>query len=194
MKRCNPTERDELLDVGVTDQDSPDANYLEWSYRYPHRVTAAGLMAESPFHPQLFSSLRYVQITDSRLPFEDRAFDVVHSSAVLEHVGGKRAQWRFLGELWRVCRRVLYVTTPNRWAPVEFHTGLPLLHWLPQKAWSACARRLGHEFYSRDENLRLLGTAGLERLAVKAGMPNACVSSVKLLGWASNLVLHSVRS
>ena len=27
--------------------------------------------------------------------------------------------------------RRVFVTTPNRWFPVELHTRLPLVHWLP---------------------------------------------------------------
>ncbi len=30
-------------------------------------------------------------------------------------------------------RKGLFVTTPNRWFPIEFHTVLPLVHWLPKR-------------------------------------------------------------
>ena len=36
-------------------------------------------------------------------------------------------------EAVRVGRRV-FLTTPNRWFPVEVHTRLPLVHWLPSAA------------------------------------------------------------
>jgi hypothetical protein len=39
-----------------------------------------------------------------------------------------------VAECARVARKGFCLTTPNRWFPVEFHTQLPLLHWLP-KAW-----------------------------------------------------------
>ena len=64
------------------------------------------------------------------LPFPDGAFDVVHSNAVIEHVGGRERQEAFVREALRVGRRV-FLTTPNRWFPIEVHTRLPLVHWLP---------------------------------------------------------------
>ncbi len=63
-------------------------------------------------------------------PSPDGAFDVVHSNAVIEHVGGPERQQAFVREALRVGRRV-FLTTPNRWFPVEVHTRLPLVHWLP---------------------------------------------------------------
>ena len=59
------------------------------------------------------------------------ALDVVFSNAVIEHVGGREEQRRFVAEALRVGRRA-FVTTPNRWFPIEVHTRLPLVHWLPE--------------------------------------------------------------
>jgi hypothetical protein len=36
-----------------------------------------------------------------------------------------------VAEALRVARRA-FVTTPNRWFPIEVHTLLPLVHWLPE--------------------------------------------------------------
>jgi len=44
---------------------------------------------------------------------------------------------------FRVCRRGVFLTTPNRWFPVEFHTVLPLVHWLPKPQFRALLRKLG---------------------------------------------------
>jgi hypothetical protein len=66
------------------------------------------------------------------------------SNAVVEHVGGEEAQRTFVGELCRVARRV-YVTTPNRWFPIDVHTLLPGVHWLPENPRNSILRRLGKE-------------------------------------------------
>lgn len=68
-----------------------------------------------------------------RLPFVDDSFDVVFSNAVVEHIGGPREARRFLDESRRVARLLVIHTTPNRWFPIETHTRLPLLHWLPRR-------------------------------------------------------------
>ena len=47
-------------------------------------------------------------------------------------------------------------TTPNRWFPVELHTFLPFLHWLPDARYRAVLRRLGHAYFADVANLNLL--------------------------------------
>jgi SAM-dependent methyltransferase len=74
--------------------------------------------------------IEYVQADGCALPFPDDSFDVCFSNAVIEHVGGIDRQRAFVAEAVRVSRRV-FLTTPNRWFPVELHTRLPLVHWLP---------------------------------------------------------------
>jgi SAM-dependent methyltransferase len=76
------------------------------------------------------------------LPFADGEFDVVFSNAVIEHVGGREQQRRFVSEALRVGRRV-FLTTPNRRFPIEVHTRLPLVHWLPERLTHAAYRALG---------------------------------------------------
>jgi SAM-dependent methyltransferase len=65
--------------------------------------------------------------------FADGEFDVVFSNAVIEHVGDRARQRRLVVEALRVGRRV-FLTTPNRRFPVEVHTRLPFVHWLPDSA------------------------------------------------------------
>ena len=80
------------------------------------------------------------------LPFADGSFDVVFSNAVIEHVGDIDRQRLFVAEALRVGRRV-FLTTPNRWFPIEVHTRLPLVHWLPERAagraYDLTGKRLG---------------------------------------------------
>jgi SAM-dependent methyltransferase len=78
-----------------------------------------------------FPQVRTVRADGRELPFADGEFDVAFSNAVVEHVaGGREGQRAFIRELCRVAKRV-FVTTPNRWFPLDPHTLLPLVHWLP---------------------------------------------------------------
>ena len=40
---------------------------------------------------------------------------------------------QLIAECSRVAKRMVFLTTPNRWFPIEVHTALPLIHWLPGK-------------------------------------------------------------
>jgi SAM-dependent methyltransferase len=64
-----------------------------------------------------------------RLPFDDDAFDLVHSSSVVEHLP-PASRSRFASEVMRVGRG-WWVQTPAFSFPVEPHALLPFAHWLP---------------------------------------------------------------
>ncbi|TDD98959.1 class I SAM-dependent methyltransferase [Jiangella asiatica] len=80
------------------------------------------------------------------LPFHDASFDYVVSNAVIEHLGGYDGARRLLMESQRVARRGWAHTTPNRRFPIELHTGVPILHWLPEKARVRAFAALGRQF------------------------------------------------
>ena len=165
METIRPTPETTVLDVGADelgfgeDAGCGTLNFFEEHYPWPERITALGLHPGERFRAR-YPAVTYVRGDALDLPFEDGAFDVVFSNAVIEHVGGREAQRRFVEETLRVARRA-FVTTPNRWFPVEVHTRLPLVHWLPDQ--------LAHPVYDlarkpwAKEN-HLLGVGDLQRL------------------------------
>ena len=123
-----------VVDVGVTDapfgSGSTD-NFFEALYPWPVRITAVGRTELDRFSAA-FPQIRAVRAVGRDLPFADAEFDLAFSNAVVEHVaGGREGQRQFVHELCRVSRRV-FVTTPNRHFPLEVHTLLPFVHWLPK--------------------------------------------------------------
>ncbi|HUA90002.1 MAG TPA: class I SAM-dependent methyltransferase [Steroidobacteraceae bacterium] len=184
-------EGDSVLDVGVTaDQSYEHSNYLEAWYPHKSRITAVGL-DDASFLEKRYPGVKYQRADGRNLPFADATFDFVHSSAVLEHVGSRASQARFLAELWRVCRKGIFVTTPNRWFPVEFHSVLPLIHWLPPRAFRGLLRAVGHDMLAREENLNLMSSGELLKLATVAGVANCRVRGARLAGITSNLLLSA---
>jgi Methyltransferase domain len=178
-----------LLDVGVTSDRSYDhSNYVEAWYPEKDRITAVGI-DDASFLEELHPGLTFVRANGCDLPFADASFDYVHSSAVLEHVGSAALQARFLRELWRVARVGIFVTTPNRWFPVEFHTVLPLIHWLPVGTYRRLLKALGHDMLAQEEHLNLLSAASLKAAAQAAGIEQVQIASVSLLGLPTNLLL-----
>jgi SAM-dependent methyltransferase len=123
----SPSDTDRILDVGVSDVVNDGANLLERLYPHSHNITAVGLGEGGAFQ-SAYPMVEFRQIVaGAPLPFADSAFDIVASNAVIEHVGSRVAQKAFVAELARVGRRV-FLTAPNRWFPVEHHTGAPLAH------------------------------------------------------------------
>ena len=55
----------------------------------------------------------------------------------------------------------VFLTTPNRWFPIEVHTRLPLVHWLPKGA-ADRAYDLAGRSWARENHL--LGSGELRRL------------------------------
>jgi Methyltransferase domain len=133
LELYRPGPETTVVDVGVTDAPfgaGSSDNFFEALYPWPERITAVGHTDLGRF-TAAFPAVRAVRADGRELPFEDGAFDIGFSNAVVEHVaGGREGQRRFVGELCRVGRQV-FVTTPNRWFPVDPHTLLPFAHWLP---------------------------------------------------------------
>jgi hypothetical protein len=187
-------EQDSLLDVGVTaDRSYSSSNYLEAWYPYKSSITAAGV-DDAAFLEELYPGLRFLKANGLTLPFKDLAFDVVHSSAVLEHVGSIENQMKLVQECCRVARKSVFLTTPNRWFPVEFHTVLPLFHWLPKSVFRTLMRISGRSFFAEESNLNLMDAHDLRSIARQIGDFNLTVSSVSLARWPSNLLLSGRRS
>jgi SAM-dependent methyltransferase len=136
LDELQPTAETTVLDVGADELGFGEGdgcatlNFLEELYPWPERITALGLQDGAGFRAR-YPHIRYVQGDACALPFADGEFDIVFSNAVIEHVGGRERQRLLVSEALRVGRRA-FVTTPNRRFPLEVHTRLPFVHWLPQ--------------------------------------------------------------
>jgi len=168
LELMRPDAATTVLDVGVDEVSLGEPggesgctthNVLEDTYPWPERITGLGLHDGRRFQER-YPRIAYVQGDACALPFADGAFDVVHSNAVIEHVGGRERQEAFVREALRVGRRV-FVTTPNRWFPIEVHTKLPLVHWLPE-ALSGRAYDLARVSWAKENHL--LGRSELRAL------------------------------
>ncbi len=189
VEEFRPTPSDKVLDIGVTsDRSYASSNYFEAMYPYKEQVTATGI-DDASYLEELYPGMTFMMADALELPFADRSFDYVHSSAVLEHVGSFDNQRRMIHECSRVARKGLFLTTPNRWFPIEFHTQLPLLHWLPKSVFRSVLNRLGQVELAKEENLNLMSPAELH--AATEGQANwrYRVKTARLLGMSSNLLL-----
>ena len=178
-----------VLDVGTNGSLTEARDYfLHYCYPYPERITAVGLEPSDAFH-KIFPRCEYVQLKRGEpLPFADQSFDLAFSNAVLEHVGSRARQQAFLLELVRVGKRA-FITTPNRWHPIEFHTATALIHYLPTTTYRRIYRALGFDFFSKEENLNLLDDSALWSLLPADVRSRTEIDAHRFLGIRSNLLL-----
>ena len=153
LEELRPMPGTTVLDVGADELGFGEGdgcgtlNFFEERYPWPERITALGLHDGGGFRSR-YPHIPYVQGDACALPFDDASFDIVFSNAVIEHVGGRERQRAFVSEAIRVGRRV-FITTPNRRFPVEIHTRLPFVHWLPDAlshpVYRATGKKIGPE-------------------------------------------------
>jgi hypothetical protein len=182
-----PTETCRVLDLGVTpDCSLPESNYFEQFYHYKHNITVASI-EEASILEQLYQGIKFVRIISNLLPFEENQFDILFCSAVLEHVGNRHFQEIFIQEALRVSKKFFF-TTPNRQFPLDFHTMLPVIHWLPQSVHQKILTKLGYDFWAKTENLNLLSPKSL--LSLFPPCQSIHLQKYRLLGLPSNLIVY----
>jgi SAM-dependent methyltransferase len=147
-----PGSDDSILDVGCGDGGGLAAHGADLAITGVDRV---------PRPDYATGRRRFVQADATALPFGDGTFDIAYSNSVIEHIVDPDDRRRFVSEVRRVgCR--YFVQTPNRWFPVEPHSLLPFIHWLPRK-WGRGLWRFGVSGDPFDQT-KLLGRAELARL------------------------------
>lgn len=167
MDTIKPQRYETILDVGASGNPAfVTSNYLEFSYPMLN-ITALGLEEETENWKIMYPSIKYIKGNALNLPFDTNSFDIVYSHAVIEHVGNFCNQVSMISECMRVARRAIWITTPNRWHPIEFHTIIPFIHWLPKKMHRALLKKIGYDYFSSENILNLLDTKELS-LATQA--------------------------
>ena len=163
-----------ILDVGFNDEEyfSDLENYLEKHYPHPENITALGIQEPKKFLER-YPQVKAVTYDGVNFPFSDKHFDICWSNAVLEHVGNFDRQVHFLKEVARVSKR-FFITTPNRMFPIEVHTKVPFVHYLPTRWRDRVYRFLGKE-WATGEYMHLLSKRQLKKALVAAGMGDAVI-------------------
>jgi hypothetical protein len=192
VEKIGGTEGKVFLDHGSTpDTERGDSNCF---IRFLHEAHAR-VYAASPEDVKKLERI-FPGITVENWPLEPtkmEKIDYLISSAVIEHVGSEEDQINFIANLFRFHAGVL-LTTPNRSHWLEFHTKLPLIHWLPRPLHRVILNILGQSDWARESHLRVISknelSSYIQEAARRRGM-RVLVDwySPKFLGMVSNLVV-----
>ena len=181
----------QVLEIGTTsDVDLADSNYFaRQARRCGYDVTVT-----SPEDCRAMAKrfgLHWIAFPDLERALVQRGgFDLVISSAVVEHLGpGDAPKREHLALLRRASRRYAAITTPNRGHWLEFHTRVPLLHWLPKEVHRLLLRALGLRAWADPSHLDLLTATQFGRL-LRQAFPTDRIHMTKLwfLGMPSHLM------
>lgn len=131
---------------------------------------------------------KYWIIADgTALPFKDKAFDIVYSNSVVEHLGSFKNQKLFASECVRVGINY-YIQTPNKWFPVEPHYIMLFIHWLPVEIQKRLIRNFSIRGLvtrpSQQECDEMVGSIRLlNKIEVQHLFPDATIWQERFLGW-----------
>lgn len=187
LDQLKPDKDTKILDVGFTDDDPyPGINFLERNYPYRQNIVALGI-EDAPTFTKNFPEVRVVLYDGNYFPFADKEFDIAWSNAVIEHVGGHDKQLLFLSELVRTSKSI-FITTPNRWFPIEVHTRLPLLHFLPKKYFDRVLPLLG-KGWAKGDYMNLLSVGDMKNMLKELNITNYTIKRNKKFFFTMDFVL-----
>jgi len=144
-KFIQPCENDKILDLG-----SEDGHYISSIIPYRKNVYIANISCEFLEEGREKYGFKSILLPEEGcIPVEDKSFDIVHCSSVIEHATVKKdsvynyktwkefravafeKQKQFSNEIRRIAKNY-FVQTPNKYFIIESHTWLPLTNFLPR--------------------------------------------------------------
>jgi len=187
QRLIQPTAATSILDVGFSDKEYlATENFLEKNYPYPEMITALGIDVPDEF-TQRYPKVKAIRYDGQIFPLADQSFDLCWSNAVLEHVGSQADQVIFIKEIKRVSRQA-FITTPNRCFPIEVHTRVPLLHFLPKPLFDGYLRLIGKK-WATGSYMNLLSLAKVKELLRLAKVQDYRIIKNKFLGFTLDFII-----
>lgn len=189
-KIININSLETILDIGATsDRENADSNFFLKNFLSCKKITTLS-NEDASWLEQEYPNIKFVSGDGRNMPFADNSFELVFSNAVIEHVGSEEQQEKFILESIRVSKKHIFFTTPNRWYPVEFHTLLPLIHFLPKKIHRKILKCIKYDFFALEENLNLLDMATIKKILKKNKIADYTAGTINFFGLPSNIYIY----
>lgn len=187
IEQFRPTANTKILDVGASEKEyQKNANILEKKYPYPENITVLGRDIYKEFSKR-YPRVKTVTYQSGVFPFVEKKFDICWCNAVIEHVGDKERQEKFLREIRRVAK-VAFITTPNKYFPIEVHTKIPLLHYLPKELFDKILIKIGMS-WATENYMHLLSLRDIKELMARADIRNYKIIKNKMFYYTVDFVI-----
>ena len=179
----------DVLDIGTTeDTNHKSSNFI---IKNLNSFKVYKSISNQKIISNFFKEILTKSITEdfSNMELERFKADLVISNATIEHVGNYKNQIKMCKNIINLSKKYFVIITPNRYHPLEFHTKLPFLHWLPRKFHRVILILLGYKVLSKEENLNLLSKNDLIKIMNEINHKNFNFKYLNFLFFRSNLIL-----
>ena len=188
-RQLDNIELTDALDIGSTDDNNfESSNFL---IKNINNIKHYKSLSNQVITDKFFSSSLIKSITDNLSVEEVDKFksDLVISNATIEHVGSLEDQIKMISNIIRLSKKIFIITTPNRFHPIDFHTKLPLIHWLPKWLHRKILIILRLNFFAKEDNLNLMSENDLRLILKDMNIKNYKFYYIRLFGFKSNFLV-----
>tara|TARA_Y100000591_G_C21805443_1_gene684553 strand:+ start:709 stop:1407 length:699 start_codon:yes stop_codon:yes gene_type:complete len=189
LSNNNYSKNKSVIDIGCTPSLEKEQNTFLHKVKDNLNVTCLSNQ-DCRILQKKYKNIKNIMIGDAKnTMLENNSFDIAHSNATIEHVGSFDEQVLFVKEMLRISKESIFIQTPNRFYPIDFHTILPFIHWFPKKIHRKILKYLKLDFYSEEKNLNLLTIKELKKICEILNISKYKILKYKLFFLTSNLIL-----
>ena len=178
----------DVLDIGTTiDKENESSNFIVKNLK---NINCFKCISDQEINSSFFEKKLKKSITQdfSEKEIKEFASDLVISNATIEHVGNSLQQKKMVSNIVNLSKKLFIIITPNRFHPVDFHTKIPFIHWLPKSIHRKILNIFRMPFYANEENLNLLGKKEIENLLNLENITYK-IEHIRLLFFKSNFII-----
>jgi hypothetical protein len=177
-----------ILDVGTTNDKNKSSNILIKKLKFFNEYKS---ISNQRITDNFFKKKITKSITEnlSKKEIQNLKSDVVLSNATIEHTGSTKKQIKMCENIIKLSKKYFIIITPNRLHPLEFHTKIPLIHWMPKKLHRKILNFFKFDFLSKEQNLNLLTKNDLIDFMEKLRHKKYFLFHIRFLLFKSNIIL-----
>ena len=177
----------DVLDIGTTsDTENKSSNLIIKNLKNVKNLSSiSDQLITSPFFKKKLQKSIVQNFSEHEI--ENFKSDLVVSNATIEHVGNYKNQKAMVRNMIKLSKKMVIISSPYRYHPIEFHTKIPFIHWLPKKIHRNILKNFNISFYSKEKNLNLLSESDFSSF-IKNKEIKSEFRYIKYLFFKSNLI------